>query len=66
MKAERTTFIDTMTKVRLVTLSDAHNKLCSRVASKRGLTGVRAMEQRNTDALHKLMAAQLFAGEGKR
>ena len=60
MKQDQLTFSHTMAKVRLETLSAAHNSLVNRTASKRGRSGVRVMEHRTKDALHRLMAAQLF------
>lgn len=63
MRPDQATFTNTMSRVRLGTLSAEHNLLCQRVDDKRGRAGVRAMEQRCTEALHKLMAAQLHAGQ---
>lgn len=67
MKQSHEIYEDTMTRVRLETLSHEHNKLCERVAAKRGRSGVEELRYRRKDALHKFMAAQLHAGEvGKR
>ena len=63
MKQDQLTFSHTMTKERLEKLSAAHNSLVERTAVKRGRSGVRVMEHRTKDALHRLMAAQLFEAE---